>query len=597
MWRVKMFFMFDFDDEKNGIPSFDQMMKPIMVVLQKNGGSASVSKIDKEAIDFMNLPKEITSIMHKKSTNRTEVSYRLAWARTYLKKYGLIRNKSRGVWTITGKFDGNIESIDSKEITKKVRTSIGNSDGDDELESAFESAPAFERMVISLFKGLATEGGRKIDFYSNDITAGADFILPNGIEQYTQPLEVIVKYVNATNQKNSLFLNQIMSTVKEQAHYKKILLVLNFSVSEAQARNLGENVIIWDQEELLKRINPDEETGQYLLDPKHAFMEDVIAFSASKEERQKEKEGYLRKLKKEFDKGDITLFLGAGVSIDGGIPEWTSLIKQLHIHMISKLTEDRPLDSEKRKLLSELALDNRMGSPLLQMRYIKSAFSKEVYYGLVHDAIYGNKTNIDAKLLSAIAKICAPQRRHSIVKNVVTYNFDDLLEKKFDDKDIQYNVISDEEHRQAFDKLNIYHVHGHLPNDVELITEKMNLVFLEDDYHKVYRDSYSWSNLIQLSTLRENTCLFIGCSLTDPNVRRLLDVAARKEESPRHFAFMKKNKIEGSEDIVEGNGDVLDIYQGIDDNIQSGYYKKLGINIIWVNEFEEIPIILEGLME
>lgn len=35
------------------------------------------------------------------TTNRTELEYQLAWARTYLKKAGLIVNSKRGVWTLT----------------------------------------------------------------------------------------------------------------------------------------------------------------------------------------------------------------------------------------------------------------------------------------------------------------------------------------------------------------------------------------------------------------------------------------------------------------------------------------------------------------
>ncbi len=33
--------------------------------------------------------------------NRTKFSYRLAWARNYLKRYGFLENSSRGVWALT----------------------------------------------------------------------------------------------------------------------------------------------------------------------------------------------------------------------------------------------------------------------------------------------------------------------------------------------------------------------------------------------------------------------------------------------------------------------------------------------------------------
>ena len=120
---------------------------------------------------------------------------------------------------------------------------------------------------------------------------------------------------------------------------------------------------------------------------------------------------------------------------------------------------------KEQEIMNELAFNNEMDSPLLQMRYIKSAFSNDEYYKLVHSVLYGRQTNIDTKLLSAIAKICTPQRSYCGVKNIITYNFDDLLERKFDERDIRYNDISCEEDRQVVDKLNIYHVHGYLPND------------------------------------------------------------------------------------------------------------------------------------
>lgn len=45
------------------------------------------------------------------------------------------------------------------------------------------------------------------------------------------------------------------------------------------------------------------------------------------------------------------------------------------------------------------------------------------------------------------------------------------------------------------------------------------------------------------------------------------------------------------------NKDILRLYQTIDDNIQTAYYKNLGLNIIWIDDFEEIPQILNGFLE
>jgi restriction system protein len=50
----------------------------------------------------------------------TEVGYRLAWARTYLRKYGLLENSSRGVWSLTAK-GNSAYKINPTVIVKAVR--------------------------------------------------------------------------------------------------------------------------------------------------------------------------------------------------------------------------------------------------------------------------------------------------------------------------------------------------------------------------------------------------------------------------------------------------------------------------------------------
>ena len=132
-----------------------------------------------------------------------------------------------------------------------------------------------------------------------------------------------------------------------------------------------------------------------------------------------------------------------------------------------------------------------------------------------------------------------------------------------------------------------------MPDKVDEDSPNTDLIFSEEDYHKVYRDAYCWSNLAQLNYLREHTCLFIGCSLTDPNLRRLLDVARRNNEKPRHFAFLRRNN-------VANNGKVdqkaLELYKDIDASLRERYYAALGLNIIWIDNFDEIPQILRSLL-
>jgi len=107
--------------KKSDVISHHQMMIPTLKALQTLGGSANIDELDSRAIDIMQLSEEMCDVLHKKDGTKTEVQYRLAWARTYLKKYGLITNSSRGVWAFTESFDGSVDDILPGEIVQKVR--------------------------------------------------------------------------------------------------------------------------------------------------------------------------------------------------------------------------------------------------------------------------------------------------------------------------------------------------------------------------------------------------------------------------------------------------------------------------------------------
>lgn len=105
----------------NRIPTFDDLMNPLIKALQALGGSGSIEEIYAKTIELLALPDSVVGQLHdpEKST-QTEVGYRLAWARTYLKKFGLLENSSRGVWALTEKARAT-DRVDSSEVVRAVR--------------------------------------------------------------------------------------------------------------------------------------------------------------------------------------------------------------------------------------------------------------------------------------------------------------------------------------------------------------------------------------------------------------------------------------------------------------------------------------------
>lgn len=102
------------------IPKYDQLLVPTIDALKKLGGSASTPELVVTITDNLKLPESITNIQHP-GTTRTELEYRLAWARTYLKGYGLITNSSRGIWALTQR-GLETQKIDPQEIVKFMKS-------------------------------------------------------------------------------------------------------------------------------------------------------------------------------------------------------------------------------------------------------------------------------------------------------------------------------------------------------------------------------------------------------------------------------------------------------------------------------------------
>lgn len=106
---------------KPPISQYNQMLIPTLKALKTLGGSANIEELNSRVIDLMQLPEDMCDVLHKEGGTVTEVAYRLAWARTYLKKYGLINNSARGVWSFSESFDGNIDNLTADEIVQAVR--------------------------------------------------------------------------------------------------------------------------------------------------------------------------------------------------------------------------------------------------------------------------------------------------------------------------------------------------------------------------------------------------------------------------------------------------------------------------------------------
>jgi len=82
------------------IPTHIDLMWPTLEAIRGLGGSGTINEIATAVIELEGFSVVQQAVQHA-DTERSEIEYRLAWARSYLRFIEALENSSRGVWSIT----------------------------------------------------------------------------------------------------------------------------------------------------------------------------------------------------------------------------------------------------------------------------------------------------------------------------------------------------------------------------------------------------------------------------------------------------------------------------------------------------------------
>ncbi|MGB9978035.1 SIR2 family protein [Methanobacterium sp.] len=449
-------------------------------------------------------------------------------------------------------------------------------------------AYTFEKYITTLLQALAEEENN--DFVSQYTLEKArvrlDGYAPNGLDGIEGPLAIEIKYSN-----QYYIIRREIDYLLNQLPDFNILIIAPLK-SKRRLTDINHKVTIWSLNDI-KGLG--DRFLQVQLQFSDEFIPDLLEYvedlpkrwalvkKSTEEAKYKEfniyKDKYVKNIKKAHDDGNLVLFLGSGVS-KPKLPSWKELIEKLIVEFLKSQGEHiKSLDIED---------DEFKSIPYITLgRLIKKGFGP-LFTKKLKEAIYqGYKHSIDSSSnINSIAELCISKKVHSIV----TYNYDDILEYYLYTMGIGYKEIYHKLQNPSPNLLPIYHVHGYVPKRGH-VTDEMgkSVVFAEEEYHLQYKESFSWQNLKQLSLLKEKTVLFIGLSMNDPNLRRLLDLA--KEFSPvgtKHYVILEdhwKSKA----------GEVSNIFRVQEEDI----FKDLKIGVIWYNfgQHSEIKRILDSIIK
>ena len=266
----------------------------------------------------------------------------------------------------------------------------------------------------------------------------------------------------------------------------------------------------------------------------------------------------VKRLRAAFRRNELTLYTGAGVSVASGLPTWGGLLRVVFINSLHSVRHSGDIAAF--QAVAETWLSNSTAPLDVAARELRGSFATpDEFLKWVRFALYPwldtkpnglpKQTFVDAlrknRTLSAVAKLSTRTKygRRGLLR-VINYNFDNLLELRLG-KFPHTPVWSPKRARPTV--LPVYHVHGYLPARSPwtpypkgTASSAEQIVLTEDQYHREASVPYGWSNLIQLESISDSVGLAVGLSMTDPNLRRLLDIGAQSSATPEIYSLLPK---------------------------------------------------------
>jgi hypothetical protein len=165
----------------------------------------------------------------------------------------------------------------------------------------------------------------------------------------------------------------------------------------------------------------------------------------------------------------------------------------------------------------------------------------------------------------------------------------------------------------SYSPLPIIHPHGFIPREGDFVDCKV--IFTERNYHELMETVFHWALTEIVAHLRHNTVLFIGLSMSDPNVRRLLD-ACRNSDIPPHWQLQRRHSIQDDQrnqivqdverrardwgqilgdEHIKNTDELLEVIESTlrqADTYDRQLFESMGVKTIWLSSFVDIPLLL-----
>lgn len=245
----------------------------------------------------------------------------------------------------------------------------------------------------------------------------------------------------------------------------------------------------------------------------------------------------------QLNRGTISLFLGAGISKGIGLPDWPELIESLNIEYHKSTNKKFDINTYQ-PLVS-------VDSTAIELQEIADDIITRVnniekFHDILQKALYPENISFNAdsnffnqKLLSAIGALMIGSKRGR-VKNVITFNFDNILEWYLNIFGYIAKIIYKLPKLEGDEDVRIYHPHGFIPHpDMNLKRSDFSILGLNSVSKRLGEQGDPWFEKTR-HLMRASTCLFVGMSertFKDMAIAPLINTVGQEVRAERPLGF------------------------------------------------------------
>jgi hypothetical protein len=272
--------------------------------------------------------------------------------------------------------------------------------------------------------------------------------------------------------------------------------------------------------------------------------------------------------------GDVSVFVGAGVSMEAGLPSWQELVTRL-----LRAVGEEDLDGSQ--------LDLWLARTLTEGPLAAAAIAKALHGGddawfriALREALYA-PYGPDAYGPGALAgQIAWLKTKLGGRLRLLTVNYDGLLEAALADAGLEAEPYVKAQ-AEPSGKAAVWHLHGRLMRRPRGTSWRSTgkLVLAEGDY---VRSTYATFPHEWVADCLENTlCIFVGLSMTDPNLIRWLYAQGGEAPFPRFAVFVRQGSAVPDDDV-----------RAMLEFAAAERWRLSGVTPVWTNYYGEVAQML-----